>query len=79
MGHDFCLELLRQVRTEAKTKGIRIPKGLTALCSDIGSREQWFIEAKENSPQVYVKGDCAYSARANYIMSLIPDKEDEAA
>jgi len=75
MSHEFYLELLRQTRADAKSKGVKVPKGLTALGSDIGSREQWFIEAKENSPRVYVKGDCAYSARANSIMSLI--KEDK--
>jgi hypothetical protein len=74
-AHEFCRALLRTVRTDAKAQGVAIPKGLTALSSDIGTREQWFIEAKENSPQVYVKGDCAFEARANYISSLLRDKE----
>jgi hypothetical protein len=71
VNHEFCRELLRQVRADAKLQGIVIPKGLTALSSDIGRREQWFIEAKENSPQVYVNADCAFEARAKFISKLL--------
>ncbi len=62
MSHEFCRILLSEIRREAKAQGVTIPKGLTALSSDIGRRKQWFIEAKENSPQVYVNADCAFEA-----------------
>ena len=73
--HDFCRTLLQQARQEANRQGVAIPKGLTALSSDIGRREQWFIEAKENSPQVYVTACCAFEARAKFISTLLRDAE----
>ena len=63
----FCCELLRLARRDAKAYNVIIPRGLRALQS---TRNQWFVQGTEDRGE-YVSGDNAYEARANYINLLI--------
>lgn len=60
---EFCRELLRQARRDAKAYAVKIPRNLVALRSATG---QWFVQGKGDAG-LYVGGDNAYHARANYI------------
>jgi hypothetical protein len=62
---EFCRELLRLARRDAKTFNVEIPKGLVALRS--GFRDQWFVQGKDGDEGLYVMGDNGYEARAKYI------------
>jgi hypothetical protein len=75
MSHSFCKTLLRTAREEANYAGIIVPKNLSALKS---TDRLYFIEATEDSPRVYVKGDCSYEAKARYINMLLREKEQNA-
>lgn len=73
---DFCRELLRAARRDAKAYGVTIPRGLVALRS--GVRDQWFVQGKSDQG-FYVDGDNAYEARANYIEKRIREAHPQLA
>lgn len=79
--HDFCRSLLREARERARAEGFQVPQGLSALKSCDG--KQYFIESKQNSPRDYAKGDCTYSAKAEWIHEQLDrmerDRKEEAA
>jgi len=63
-NHDFCRQLLKVARTEARRARVPLPRGMTALkCID---GKQWFVESRDGLGQ-YVKADCAYDAKATVI------------
>lgn len=76
---DFSRELLRLARQDAKSFGVRIPRGLTAL--DSGG-DQWFVQGHDD-PGAYVKADNAFHARAQRISAIVnaahPQLDDELA
>ena len=63
----FCCELLRLARRDAKAYNVTVPRNLIALQS---TRTQWFVQGKDDRGD-YVSGDNAFHARANYIYLLI--------
>lgn len=65
----FSLELLRSARRDAKAYGVKLPAGLVALQS---GRDQWFVQGKDDRG-MYVSGDNAFEARANYISRKIEE------
>jgi hypothetical protein len=71
---EFCLELLRLARRDAKAYNVTLPRGLVALQS---GRDQWFVQGAGGDPGRYVKGDNAFEARANYILAAIRDKHPQ--
>lgn len=73
--HSFCRALLSLARETAKEHGVELPKGLTALKS---SRDLYFIESRKDNPREFVKGDCCYSAKAEFIGQLIERKTGKA-
>lgn len=65
--HGFCRMMLTKARQEAKAKRIEIPKGLVALRSD---KKQFWVEHKGGKGR-YIKADCAFDAKAQFIWNLI--------
>lgn len=66
-AHDFCRVLLTQARAEAKQQGVTVPRNITALKS---TDRVFFVEA-DGVPGEFIRGDCGFEARANYINILI--------
>ncbi len=73
--HAFCRSLLIESRAEAARLRIAVPTQLSALPA---TRNTYFVEAP-GIQGTTVKGDCAYSAKAHYIMGLVEAKEAGAA
>lgn len=71
--HDFCRALLRDSRAEAKGKGVKLPKRITALRSS-GVRGQFFVETGVRSQSRWVTADCAYHARSIFISQFIDEE-----
>lgn len=70
-NHDFCRMLLREARREAKEHDVAVPKRLTAI-SGLDSK-QYFVEGT-GIHGIYIKADCAYDAKAQFICTLIDAK-----
>jgi len=66
--HDFCRVLLKEVRKDAKKENVKIGKIL--VCRMF--RDQWFCESPGPAyPSKYVRGDCAFEAKSNYIETFL--------
>lgn len=71
---EFCREVLRLARRDAKAYNVSIPRGLVALKS---TRNQWFVQGDGGDRGRNVQGDNAYEARANYIFAAIREKHPQ--
>ena len=65
---DFCRELLRLARRDAKAFNVKIPRGLVALKS---TRDQYFVQGRDGDEGLYVSADNGFGARAEYISQRI--------
>lgn len=66
----FCRLMLQTLRTEAKAKGVNIPKRMTALKSGCGD---WYLVEARGGFRQEVCAHNAYNARCKVIEKMIPD------
>jgi hypothetical protein len=65
----FCQIMLRTLRFEAKAKGVKLPKHMTALKSGVGN---WYLVEASGGFRQEVCAANAYDARCKAIEKLIP-------
>lgn len=63
--------MLKLMREDAKTKGVSVPKNITAIRS---TSRLFFVEA-DGVEGVTIEGECAADAKANYISALVDKHE----
>ena len=67
-NHHFCKALLSSARIEAKKHGVEVPKRLRALRSD---SKHFYISHSLVDLTPIIKADCAYHAKATWIMAQL--------